>query len=352
MSLSISLDNPDLPVCAACGTEFDQPRNGKPLENCVICDVRALRLSATFLSAVQETFFTMPRHAYTLTKAISLTPTQDPRQYVPPSGQKWTTRSRMAKDDYSNTWTQIDDNPNFWSIITTPKFAIGQRAILVKTPRGNILWDCLTHLDDATVAWIESQGGLKAIVISHPHYYSSHMAWAEVFDCPVYISAADEAWVQRANHGGRRRLLGPEPKEILRGVTAITTGGHFPGSLVLHVDLPPAIPMDVGMKPRLLVADTLVTVPSALYAKNRPKGTTSYAFMWSIPNMIPLPPGEMRKMWKALEGWEFGSTHGAFVGLDVREGDGGGSVKERVRESMRIQARGEGWEAALGEEWP
>jgi hypothetical protein len=61
----------------------------------------------------------------------------------------------------------------------------------------------------------------------------------------------------------------------------------------------------------------------------------------------------MRKMWKALEGWEFGSTHGAFVGLDVRDGDGGEiSVKERVRESMRIQARGEGWEGTLGEEWP
>jgi hypothetical protein len=75
--------------------------------------------------------------------------------------------------------------------------------------------------------------------------------------------------------------------------------------------------------------------------------------MWSIPNMIPLPPGEMRKMWKALEGWEFGSTHGAFVGLDVSDGDGGErSVKERVRESMRIQARGEGWEGSLGEEWP
>jgi hypothetical protein len=54
-----------------------------------------------------------------------------------------------------------------------------------------------------------------------------------------------------------------------------------------------------------------------------------------------------------LEGWEFGSTHGAFVGLDVSDGDGGErSVKERVRESMRIQAKGEGWESALGEEWP
>jgi hypothetical protein len=257
-------------------------------------------------------------------------------------------------DKYSNTWTQIDSNPNFWSITTTPKFAIGQRAILVKTPNGNVLWDCLTLLDDATTAWITSQGGLKAIVISHPHYYTSHLTWAATFECPVYISAADADWAQRADHWDLRRLLPTEePSQILPGVTAITTGGHFPGSLVLHASSPDS-DSDSGSseKPRLLIADTLVTVPSALYAKNRPAGTTSYAFMWSIPNMIPLPPGEMRKMWKALEEWEFGSTHGAFVGLDVRDGDGGGSVKERVKESMRIQARGEGWEGSLGEEWP
>ena len=131
----------------------------------------------------------------------------------------------------------------------------------------------------------------------------------------------------------------PTHTQIVPGVTAIRNGGHFEGSLVLHVDVGGSSTSTSGEKPRLLIADTLVTVPSALYAKNRPPGTTSYAFMWSIPNMIPLPPGEMRKMWKALAGWEFGSTHGAFVGLDVRDGDGGErSVKERVRESMRIQA--------------
>lgn len=164
----------------------------------------------------------------------------------------------------------------------------------------------------------------------------------------MYISAADAAWAQRADRWNLRRLLPAEPTLIVPGVTAITTGGHFPGSLVLHVESG-----EVGEGPRLFIADTLVTVPSALYAKDRPPGTTSYAFMWSIPNMIPLPPEAMRGMWKALAGREFRSTHGAFVGLDVRDGDGGGmSVKERVRESMRIQARGEGWEGILGSDWP
>ncbi|KAM0709174.1 hypothetical protein Q7P35_003210 [Cladosporium inversicolor] len=351
MTTTTSADNPDLLVCVACGTEFDQPAD-KPLDNCVICDVRSIDTTLSNLAITAQTHLPQDRAEHH--QLTSQTKPQDPRQYVPPTGQSWTSRSQLASNNkkYTNTRSQIDSNPNFYSLITTPKFAIGQRAILVKTPNGNVLWDCLTLLDDATITWIKSQGGLKAIVISHPHYYSSHLTWAATFDCPVYISAADAEWVQRADHWNLRRLLPSEPTQIIPGITALTTGGHFPGSLVLHASSP-SPDSDEQEKPRLLIADTLMTVPSALYAKNRPAGTTSFAFMWSIPNMIPLPPGEMQKMWKAMEEWEFGSTHGAFIGMDVRDGDGGErSVKERARESMRIQARGEGWEGSLGEEWP
>ncbi|KAM0712150.1 hypothetical protein Q7P37_011244 [Cladosporium fusiforme] len=306
----------DLLICTACGTEFDQPAN-QPLDSCVICD--------------------------------------DPRQFVPPQGQTWTSHVQMTSPNknnndnnikYTNTFQRIDsNNPNLYSLTTTPKFGIGQRAILLKTPSGNILWDCLTLLDAGTEAFIKSHGGLRAIVISHPHYYTTHLRWGAAFDCPVYVSREDEVWTQRVDHGGVRRYIevGEATREIVPGVTAIKTGGHFPGSLVLHWDS------------HLFIADSLVTVPSALYHRKRPKGTSSYAFMWSIPNMIPLPPAEMRRMWRALEPWEFSWTHGAFVGLEVRDADeeGGGRVKERVRESMRIQAGGEGWDwRALGEGWP
>lgn len=171
----------------------------------------------------------------------------------------------------------------------------------------------------------------------------------------MYVSSLDVEWLQREDHWGIRRLLSAEATEIVPGINAITTGGHFPGSLVLHSDAS-CEPDDVQgeKKGRLFIADTLVTVPSALYSKNRPAGTTSYGFFWSIPNMIPLSPDAMRGIWKALEPWEFGSTHGAFVGLNVGDEDGGGMVKERIRESMQIQARGAGWvgEFGLGEEWP
>ena len=318
-------------------------------------------------------------------------PQQDPRQYVPPQGQTWTTHTRLLTT-HKNTWSPITTttinpssqtpssktpNTTLYSLTTTPKFAIGQRAILIKTPpgssHGNILWDCLTLLDAPTITWIKSQGGLSAIVISHPHYYASHLRWGWEFGCPVYVSDVDAGWCGREDAWGVRRLLAGDETEIVPGITAIRAGGHFEGSLVLHsvygAGEQPGDEEDgegegdgeEGKKKKhpgaLFIADTLVTVPSALYPHNRPPGTTSYGFFWSIPNMIPLSPNAMRGIWRAVEGWEFGSTHGAFVGLDVWDGDGDGgrgTVKERIRESMRIQARGAGWVGSfdLGEEWP
>lgn len=61
--------------------------------------------------------------------------------------------------------------------------------------------------------------------------------------------------------------------------------------------------------------------------------------MWSIPNMIPLAPSEIYKIWLALRRHEFESTYGAFVGTEVRDTN----VKARVLESMKIQVRAEGW---------
>lgn len=255
---------------------------------------------------------------------------QDPRQFVPPSGQSWTCVEEMQQK-YANKWKPIDDDEDIYSIWTEPKFGIGQRCILICTPEGNVLWDCITHLDEATKDFINSKGGLKAIVISHPHYYTTHLTWAKTFSCPIFLAADDESWLARKDSAESRRFIGNAIQEILPGVTAVKIGGHFPGSLVLHY------------ASRLFIADSLVTVPSAMYHRDRPQGTTSYAFMWSIPNMIPLPPTELQKMWSALKPWQFTSTHGAFFGQEVRDSDGGGSVKARVLTSMKIQARGEGW---------
>lgn len=56
--------------------------------------------------------------------------------------------------------------------------------------------------------------------------------------------------------------------------------------------------------------------------------------------MIPLPPSKILKIWRAIEPFDFVTTHGAFVGTDVRDE----ALKKRVLESMQIQTHGEGWE--------
>jgi len=299
MANSVSTSTDALLICTACGTQFDES-DPKALESCRICD--------------------------------------DPRQFVPKDGQAFTTLSDLKKTlDYNNRFVPIPCDDRFISIWTEPKIAIGQRCVLIKTPVGNVLWDCITYLDDETIRWINSVGGLQAIVISHPHYYTTHLLWAEVFNCPVYMAYEDREWICRDDKtkSKLRTMIKETDVEIVgkdgnrTGVIALKLGGHFPGSLATLFD------------GRLLIADTLVTTPSGLgdwKEKPRPKGMNSFAFMWSIPNMIPLPPDELAKMWSVLKKFEFKSTHGAFVGTDVVAKD----VKARVLESMKIQIKGEG----------
>lgn len=134
---------------------------------------------------------------------------------------------------------------------TSPKLGIGERVVLIPTPDGTVMWDLLAYIDDETVRALKAPpfNGLKAIVISHPHYYTNHLDWAEAFDCPVYIAAEDEEWVSRTDTNNRRRLITSPTQEIVPGLTAIKVGGHFPGSLVLH------------WKNMLFLADSLVTQP-------------------------------------------------------------------------------------------
>ena len=58
-----------------------------------------------------------------------------------------------------------------------------------------MLWDCITVLDDDTRAHIRSLGGIRAIAVSHPHFYTRMADWAEEFDAIVYVHAADKQFI-------------------------------------------------------------------------------------------------------------------------------------------------------------
>ncbi|MDF9433181.1 MBL fold metallo-hydrolase [Chromohalobacter israelensis] len=211
---------------------------------------------------------------------------EDERQYVPASGQQWTTPTALAAG-HTNTFREMV--PGLLALGTVPKFAIGQRAFLLRTSHGNVLWDCLSLLDAATVTLIEALGGLEAIVISHPHYYATMASWGRTFGCPVYVHAADREWIMAPDEA-----LSPwqgETLEVLPGVKAHRLGGHFPGASVLHWEA----------RGTLLTGDTLLVTPDRMAS-----------FMWSYPNNIPLPASEVARIGERLQRLDFEAVYAAF----------------------------------------
>jgi hypothetical protein len=95
-----------------------------------------------------------------------------------------------ASQTHTNTFREYEKD--IIGIGSTPAFAIGQRALLVRTDNGNILWDCIATFDDATVTMIEALGGIDAIAISHPHFYTTMVEWARAFSARIHLHAADK----------------------------------------------------------------------------------------------------------------------------------------------------------------
>jgi hypothetical protein len=95
---------------------------------------------------------------------------EDERQYVNPGGQAWTTHTEL-KREHHNIRRPVE--PGLTEIGAEPKFAIGQRALLVQTPQGNVMRDCLSLIDEATIEAIRDLGGLSAMAMSHPHMFGS-----------------------------------------------------------------------------------------------------------------------------------------------------------------------------------
>jgi hypothetical protein len=223
---------------------------------------------------------------------------EDERQYVGWQGQRWTTIEELIAEGRRNHLRQ--EEPGLSSIGTEPPFAIGQRALIVQTSSGNVMWDCISLVDDESVEAVRELGGLAAIAISHPHFYASNLAWSSAFgDCPVYIHANDRRWVQYP--GPALRLWEGDSLEIMPGITLLNPGGHFDGAAVLHWAA------GAGGKGALLSGDTATVVMDRRYV----------SFMYSYPNLIPLPPSAIRRIRETLRPYPFERIYGAWDGRVV-----------------------------------
>jgi hypothetical protein len=222
----------------------------------------------------------------------------DERQYVGHGGQTWTTL-----DDYRRTHRNVfaEAEPNLYTIHPQPKAGIGQRAFLVRTADGNLLFDCVPPLDDATIAEIKKLGGLAGVAVSHPHYYTTMVEWSHAFGkVPVHIHQLDAKWVLRPDPVVR--FWDGATKPLFGGLTLVHTGGHFDGFQVLHW------PAGAGGKGVLLAGDQPYVCQDRAWV----------SFMWSYPNLIPLGPAAVRRVVASLRPFAFDRLYGAFPDQVVR----------------------------------
>jgi hypothetical protein len=237
----------ELFVCETCGTQF--PPSPEPPEGCPIC--------------------------------------LDERQYVGHDGQRWTTLEAL-RTDHANAFREQE--PGLTGIGTEPGFGIGQRALLVD----GLLWDCVTLIDDDTVAAVEAAGGLRAIAISHPHYYSAMVEWADRFDVPILLHADDAEHVMRPSP--RIEHWTGERHELWNGLELVRLGGHFAGGAVC------LWPGGADGRGVLLTGDIVQVVADRDWA----------SFMWSYPNQIPLPAREIERIRGVVETLDFDRLYGAW----------------------------------------
>lgn len=217
-------------ICATCAVEY--PDTGNPPAQCAICD--------------------------------------DERQYVRPSGQRWTTLADLVHEGHAGSVTELE--PGLLGISVDPEVGIGQQALPVQTPAGNLLWDPTGYVDDPLAGLVGARGGLAAIASSHPHMFGVQVEWSRRFgDAPVYVSEADRSWLQRDDAVIEYWQDG---LDMLPGVSLQRIGGHFAGSAVARW---------IGADGRgvLLSGDTVASTPNEQWV----------SFMRSYPNKVPLSAG-------------------------------------------------------------
>jgi glyoxylase-like metal-dependent hydrolase (beta-lactamase superfamily II) len=210
---------------------------------------------------------------------------EDERQYVGLDGQRWTTLEELRAERRSD----IREDSGYLGVGIKPEVGIGQRLLLVETDEGNVIWDMIPLVDEAAVEAVTARGPVRAIAISHPHYYSGMVEWSRALArtqeaaVPILLHEADREWIMRPDPA--IELWSGDEREVAPGLTLLRLGGHFPGGTVLHD----------AESSTLLAGDIVMVIPDRRFV----------SFMWSYPNLIPLPGAEVERIAAGLEPWPF-----------------------------------------------
>ena len=216
-------------------------------------------------------------------------------------GQRWTTLGELT--DAGHATAVREEEPGLLGIGVEPSIGIGQRSLLFTGTSGNVLWDVPGFVDEEAMRSVDDLGGLVAVSASHPHFYGVIAEWADAFDVPIVLPEADRRWLARPSRTvewySERAALTPE-------VTLVQTGGHFPGSAVLHWT---GASDGAGV---LASGDSITVVQDREWV----------SFMWSYPNLIPLDPTELDRIESAVTGLAYERIYGGWWGRVVaRDGE-------------------------------
>lgn len=231
------------------------------------------------------------------------------RQYISVNGQTWTTLETMIKDGtYKNTISFEEEG--LYSINTSPNFGIGQTAYFIQNKNFNLLWDCISYIDEITIKEIEDLGGIDAIALSHPHYYSSQVEWAEAFNAPIYIHEDDKEWVTRPSE--RIVFWTGESLELEEGIIIQRVGGHYKGGTILEWK------NGSNKNGILLTGDIIRVVADRQWV----------SFMYSYANFIPLPRVTIERISNRVKELKFDRLYDAFNRV----------IKEEAKQSVQKSA--------------
>jgi glyoxylase-like metal-dependent hydrolase (beta-lactamase superfamily II) len=193
----------------------------------------------------------------------------------------------LAEEGFS---TEVRDvEPDLFGIGAKPGVGVGQRALVVRTPEGNLLWDPPAFIDEPAIDAVRERGGLAVVTSSHPHMYGAIVEWSQAFGAEILLPEVDvdAGWLMRPDSAVR---TWSGAVEALPGVTLVQCGGHFPGSAVAH------------WRGALFVGDTLFVT----------SGADRVSFIWSAPNRLPLPEREVRGIVEALAPYRYDRIYGGW----------------------------------------
>jgi hypothetical protein len=141
---------------------------------------------------------------------------------------------------------------------------------------------------------INGLGGIAAIAISHPHFYTTMVEWAHAFDAPIHLHAADKQWIMRNDPA--IALWEGDSKTLWPGATLIRCGGHFEGGTVLHWA------EGAGGRGVVCAGDVLTVATDRKWL----------SFMRSYPNFIPLSARTVEQIGAALKPFAFETIYGHY----------------------------------------